>query len=400
MKVLFLTQVLPYPPNSGPKVKTYHVLRYLAGQGHAITLASFIRPGDEPHVEHLRGVCTQVHAVPMRRSRWLDVQAGLRSLGSRTPFLVARDARAEMFSFVRQALCRERYDIIHADQLTMAQYIEPCDGVSTVFDAHNAVWAIVERAAQTSGPLPGALLRYEANRLRRYEGALCRRMDGVLVVSEVDRAHLLAAGADAERVSVIPIAIDSAGQTPVARAAGANGIVSISTLFYPPNADGVRWFLREVYPLVHSDVPAAPLAIIGARPPQDIAEAARRMPGLVAVPGYVGDVRPHLEQAAVMVVPVRAASGMRVRILEALAQGVPVVTTTTGAEGIDVRDGEQALIADTPHEFAGAVVRLLREPELGRRLAANGRRLVEERYDWRVVLPALEQVYYRLREGR
>jgi glycosyltransferase involved in cell wall biosynthesis len=167
----------------------------------------------------------------------------------------------------------------------------------------------------------------------------------------------------------------------------------VSTLFYPPNADGVRWFIREVYPLVSRQAPQTKLSIVGPRPPQDIVQFGARHPQVVTVAGYVADLRPYLERCAVMVVPVRAASGMRVRILEALAQGIPVVTTSMGAEGIDVTSGRHLLVADEPAEFAQAVVRLLGDHSMACRLALQGRQLIEQQYDWRVVLPRLEAAY-------
>jgi glycosyltransferase involved in cell wall biosynthesis len=183
---------------------------------------------------------------------------------------------------------------------------------------------------------------------------------------------------------------------PVVRSTSSANILTVSTLFYPPNADGVRWFLREVFPLVKTEAPAATLSVVGPRPPKDIAQFAVHDPQSITVTGYVPDLLPYLEQAAVMVVPVRAASGMRVRILEALARGIPVVTTTTGVEGIAAVSDEHLLVADEPAAFAHAVARLLREPELGERLAHNGRRLVQEKYDWQAALPKLEEVYASL----
>lgn len=399
MNILLLTQIVPYPPDSGPKVKTYHVLRYLAEQGHRVTLASFVRSHEQGHLEHLRSFCAAVHAVPMRRSRLADVRAYAGSLRSGLPFLVARDDRREMHELVRTLTSEQRFDIVHADQLTMGQFALSAVSGKRVFDAHNAVWTIVERGQRTAMlPLKPVLGR-EARLLKTYEGWLCRQMDAVLAVSDVDKRLLVEAGAPPERFTIIPIAVDCATLAPVSRDPRSTGILTASTLFYPPNADGVRWFLHDVYPRVRQAAPAATLAIVGPRPPKDLVQAGVDKPDAVTVTGYVPDLVPYLEQAAVMIVPVRAASGMRVRILEALARGVPVVTTTTGVEGIDAVNGEHLLVADEPADVAAAVARVLREPELGARLAAAGRRLVEEKYDWRVALPALEAMYASLVRG-
>ncbi|HET6315717.1 MAG TPA: glycosyltransferase family 4 protein, partial [Chloroflexota bacterium] len=275
----------------------------------------------------------------------------------------------------------------------------PVGNAGRLLDAHNAVWTIIARAQQTASPLLKPLLAREARLLKRYEGALCRQMDAVLAVSEVDRQSLIAAGACPEKVHVIPIAVDCEALQPLARDERddrSKHVITLGTLFYPPNADGVRWFLREVFPLIQKARADFQLSVVGPRPPADIVQFGARHAPSVTVTGYVPDLLPYLARAAVMVVPVRAASGMRVRILEALARGMPVVSTTMGVEGIDAAHGEHLLVADEPEAFAQAVVRLLDDPPLRKRLARNGRRLAEQRYDWRVVLPALEAVYHSL----
>jgi glycosyltransferase involved in cell wall biosynthesis len=137
----------------------------------------------------------------------------------------------------------------------------------------------------------------------------------------------------------------------------------------------------------------ATLTIVGPRPARDLVTLARRQPGVVRVTGYVPDVTPYFAHAGVVVVPVRAGAGMRVRILEAFARAVPVVTTTVGLEGIEAEPGRDVLVADTAEALAAAVVRVLRDPALAAELAVRGRRLVEARYDWRVALAGLDRVY-------
>jgi glycosyltransferase involved in cell wall biosynthesis len=176
------------------------------------------------------------------------------------------------------------------------------------------------------------------------------------------------------------------------RSANSLNLVTLGTLHYPPNADGIRWFLGQVYPAVRHAVPGVSLTIIGKNPPADFRQAAEA-DGSIRVTGYVDDLTPYLEQAALMVVPLRAGGGMRVRILEAFARGMPVVTSPVGLEGIEARPGEEVLVADSPEAFAGEVVRLLQDRELRERLAVRGRALAEVRYDWQVVLKAMAEVY-------
>lgn len=412
MRVLFLTQILPYPPNAGPRIKTWHVLRYLAGLGHRITLVSFVRGEEVEHLPALETVCEAVHAVPITRARGTDALYFLWSLFSQRPFLVERDNLRAMRSKVAEVAGAIHFDVVHADQLTMAQFALQAQAanarlprVRLVFDAHNAVWKIVERMAGSSPAYLKPFLRLEANRVKQYEGFIVNHFDHTLTVTEIDRELLdEASGSASSRngafrepvITVVPIAVDTAALQPVQRRVDSLNLVTLGTLHYPPNADGIRWFLNQVYPAVRQAAPGVSLTIIGKNPPADFQLAAKEDDS-IQVTGYVGDLTPYLEQAALMVVPLRAGGGMRVRILEAFARGMPVVTTTVGLEGIDARSGEEVLVADSPEAFAGEVVKLLQDRELRERLAVRGRALAEARYDWQVVLKSMAEVYRSVR---
>jgi polysaccharide biosynthesis protein PslH len=435
MRILFLTQIIPYPPDAGPKIKTWNVLRYLAAQGHEIILASFVRPEETKYVPMLDQVCKAVHTVPIKRSRLADIGYWLRSHLTRRPFLIERDDIQNMHKVVQDVLKSGQVDCIHADQLTMTQYALPyarrkpdtgdsvnankinlhLDGEENranrrpilVFDAHNAVWTIVERMRQNLPwmlRLPASL---EARRIKQYEGMLMKTFDHILAVTEIDRIDLLEAASAVDgrgqdekiiaslpaTVTVIPIAVDTDQIQPVCRQPGSKTILTLGTLHYPPNADGVRWFLQEVFPVVRQSIPEAKLTVVGKNPPHDLIQSARENPEWVTVTGYVRDLRPHLQSSAIVVIPVRAGSGMRVRILDAFAFGMPVVTTTVGLEGIDALHGEHVLVGDTAGEFAENVVRLLGDEDMQAKLSLNGRRLVEGRYHWKNALKSMDRVY-------
>jgi glycosyltransferase involved in cell wall biosynthesis len=238
----------------------------------------------------------------------------------------------------------------------------------------------------------------------------------VLAVTESDRAALLAAAREAHpedspgagQISVLPIAVDTEALQPVERRIGSIEILTLGTLHYAPNAEGIRWFVREVFPLIRHDVPGATLTIVGKNPPRDLSRLALEQQGAVSLEGYVEDLLPYMQRAGVLVVPVRSGSGMRVRVLEALARGMPVVTTSVGAEGIAARSGEDLILADSSQGFAEAVTQVLRRPGLGALLSTNGRRLAVGLYDWRHVLRRLDAAYeaslrrrdLRIAEGR
>jgi polysaccharide biosynthesis protein PslH len=196
----------------------------------------------------------------------------------------------------------------------------------------------------------------------------------------------------------VPIAIDTREIAPIERRPDGDRILHIGTLLWPPNADGLLWFLNAVLPLIRRTQPHATVDIVGTRPPRSVTAAAARHSG-VSVHGFVPDLSALLQRASVLVIPLRAGAGMRVRILNGLAQGMPIVTTTVGCEGIDVVPGEHLLVADTAEQFAAATVQLLAQPDEAATLGQRGRALIVEKYDIRAVGAAIDAVYEGVRQA-
>jgi glycosyltransferase involved in cell wall biosynthesis len=405
MRILLLTQIIPYPPDAGPRVKTWHVLRYLAQRGHEVTLVSFVRPEEEKHLDALRPYCHAIHTVPIRRSRLADGVYWLRSHFSGRPFLIERDDLRPMRELTARLIAKNEFEAIHADQLTMTHFALAAKRNKNnsrsliIFDAHNATWTVVARIIANAPWFLRPILSLEAKRIKAYEGMLLERFDRTMVVIEPDRDALLQtvdpirAAQLKERIFTIPIAVDVAKLQPTQRQPDSTNILSLGSLNYPPNADGIRWFLREIFSKIQREVPNASLTVVGKDPPADFLEMVAQSSGAIKVTGYVPDLEPYMREAALMVVPVRAGGGMRVRLLEAFARAMPAVTTTIGLEGIEANHGEHVLVADDPNSFAEAAVRLLRDPDLQHRLGENGRRLAQEKYDWRVVLQKMDAVF-------
>jgi glycosyltransferase involved in cell wall biosynthesis len=394
MNILLLTQVLPYPPDSGPKVKTWYVIKYLA-QHHDLTLVSFVRGDQTQSVRVLEQYCRGVYTVPMQRSKLWEAVSMLKSLSSGLPFLMVRDDRAAMRRLVDRLSVENRFDIAHADQLNMAQYARRVKGARKILDAHNALWLLYQRLCQTMPPgAQKTLLDRDWRLIKHYEGRVCREFDGVLAVSSEDRVALEEAAGGQLNVQVVPIAIDTDEIQPAERQASADHILHMGTMFWPPNVDGVLWFLREVLPLLRATRPGVVFDIVGANPPAEIRAYGESDPG-ICVAGYVENPLPYLRQAGAVVVPLRAGGGMRVKILNALAQALPVVSTTLGSEGIAVESGKHLLIADTPQEFASAVLRFLEDRRLADELGRNGRAQMVAHYDYRATGLLIDEVYQR-----
>ena len=403
MHILFLSQVLPYPVDAGPKMRSYFVLRHLA-QKHEVTLLTFVRDTDQPqNIAHLDKFCHAVHTVPMYRSRLRDVKFLMQSLLTDKPFLIVRDQTPAMTDKVRQLVRSKRFDAIHVDQLWMAQYAltavqDIAPPPKLILDQHNAVHLIPKRLADgETHPLKQRLLAREARLLTTYESEICRRFDHVVWVTEED--HLAVEALSKTNTNgqmpstVIPICADPTQIKPVAHTANKQRITFLGGLHWPPNAQGITWFAKHVFPQVRAEMPEAILTVIGKNPPTGLDEEG------IEVTGYVADLMHYLIETAVFIVPLHAGGGMRVKILDAWSWKLPIVSTTIGAEGMDVQHEKNILIADTAQTFAEAVVSILKDTTLAQLLGQNGRQTILEKYDWRTVYSAWDEVYQTVYSG-
>ncbi len=373
MRVLVLTQVVVYPADAGPKVKTLQVLRHLAAQ-HEVVYCTFVRSDQEVQdAEKLREICSRVSTVPIKRSRVSDMRFLLESLATGDSFILRRDDRAAMRTMVRQLLEEERIDVLHVDQLNMMRFVPPDWRGTVILDEHNAVWQVVERLHKgTSNPVGRWLLGREVRLMRQIEGEACQRAQVVLAVSEHDQQALYEVAGESVTIEVVPITVDAERFTAIweARDPQPGRLFTIGTMFWPPNSEGVIWWLRAGY------------------------EHLRML-----CPGYVADVVLFWTHATVLAVPLLSGGGIRVKILEAMAMGVPVVSTTVGCEGLEVQDGVHLLIADTPKDFARACAAVLQDKELAHKLAQNAHQLILERYDAKIALRPLDLAYERANRG-
>lgn len=399
MRILFVCQYVPYPPNSGTRVRAYYLLQRLAQLGR-VTLLYYARSDAESaQSEFLRPLCERIVGVPLHRSLMLDMLTLVGSLPGRTPFFILRDDSRLMRRTVLDLANEMDFDVAHADQLNMAQFVQLAENVATVLDNHNVLSDLLSRMAMTEpNPLKRIILQIDATKMRGYEQQIIPQFDGVLVVSEQDRQKVnVLTGRQCDPI-VAPIGIDCERVRPVARQAGAMDILSVATMSYPPNANGICWFAHEVFPFVSERLPCTIFRIVGDKPGPQVRTLAANPSIIVA--GYVENLEPLVAQSAVFIVPLRSGSGMRVKILNAFAQGIPVVSTSLGCEGIDAVHNEHLLLADAPEAFGEAVTRVIQDPSLAKRLARNARKLVEVRYSWETVYAPLDAVYDQLATWR
>jgi glycosyltransferase involved in cell wall biosynthesis len=400
-RVLFLAHLLPWPLHGGGQVKSYHVLRALASRVD-VTLVAFARGPVGDAVEALAPLCAGgVATVPLPRGRHRDAVALARAAATGGSFVVGRDDSPAMRMAVAAALKSGPFAAVHVDHLQMAAFVPGAlpSGTRVVLDQHNVEHLLWRRMAEAPGASPAArrLAAWEWPRLRAFEAATLRRADRVLAVSEAD-ADALRALAPEARVSVVPISVDTEhfAEAPPRRPDAAT-LLSVGTMYWPPNADGAVWLCRDILPLVRRERPDATVSVVGPKPTAAV-RALAELPG-ASVPGAVADLRPLAADCGAFVVPLRVGSGVRVKILTAFAMGLPVVSTPLGTEGIAAEDGRDLILADTPEAFAAAVLRVLGDPDLARRLGENGRALVHREHAPEVASARLLAVYDELLAG-
>ena len=363
---------------------------------HEIIYCTFARNQQETNgTSELKELCQHIVTVLIRRSHLSDASFLLSSLLLGDSFLLCRDERKIMHTTVRRLLQAERIDAVHVDQLNMLRFVPDNWTGKVVLDEHNAVWQVVERLKQgTHNPLKRWFLRREVRHMRRLEGLACRRADVVLAVSEQDKLALREVAGDEANVIVVPITVDveQFAHARLQREPKPQRLLSIGTMFWPPNSEGILWWLSSSYAILQQHCPQLCYDIVGARPPQQLEQLATNREG-VQLHGYVVDVEPFWRTATALVVPLLSGGGVRVKILEAMARGVPVVTTSLGCEGLAVQHNVHVLIADTPEEFSTACLRIMQEPELAKSLMENALELVKDLYDAKSALDVLDTIY-------
>ena len=383
MRILFAAPFLPYPPDSGGRARSYHLLHRLA-ERHAVDLVAFYHdPADLARVPPLAGLCASVRTVPAPAYP-LGPRARLRRALFSPADLVMPRRSADMAAALSGS---PSFDLAFLEDLGAAEYARL---VPAILSKHNVEAELYRQMAHTKRPFSPAwaLAHLEARALARNESTTAALFRRVIVVSEQERSRL-AIHCPASRIAVVPNGVDTAYFAPQPAVAEEPGsLLFVGTFFWPPNIDAARWLVRDILPLIRREVPDVRLCLAGHDPPPVI-QALACPPGVV-VAGSVPDVRPYLARAAVCVAPLRIGGGTRLKILDALAMGRPVVSTSLASEGLDLAGGHELLIADGAEAFAAATARLLRDPAQRAALGAAGRQAVESRHTWPTVLAGLE----------
>jgi glycosyltransferase involved in cell wall biosynthesis len=380
-RILIVASFLPYPPDSGARIRTWEIARRLK-RDHEIVFGVHVRREEDlARVEELRRQGFGVVTGRVNRG-WRAACAVVRELVSGGPPLFALRRSHELETRLAKMHAEEPFDAIQVEHFELARYAGLIGGGGArAMVLHDVLSVAYARMARIERSVFWKMWRgYNAWRLRAYEKKLLREYGACIVMSEKDAAAI-ADCVEAGRVHVFPNSVDCGAKRFLEEAGeGAPALLFVGLLMYPPNADAARWAMEEILPRVRERVPECRLWVVGDGASEELRELARARGAELA--GRVEDVEPYYARCTVAVAPLRAGGGTRLKILEAMAFGRAVVATPLGCEGLKVRDGEELLVAETSEEFARAVVRLLLDREERERLRWNARRLVEEAYDW------------------
>jgi len=394
MKILFITQFLPCPADTGGKIKTWEVLRILVKK-HQIFLISFVEKKEDLKWEkQLKKVYfslkTFIAPIITTSHQKLKLRALLGLLNSK-PFRVQKYFLKETADFISQLTKKEKFDVVWCDHETSFQYLSYVYGWKEklkVYDEHNiSSEGLFQYAKYEKNPIEKLAYFFEGLKFYFYETCWIKKFDKVFTISERDKEKLIERGVKRDRVKFLPIPFKT---KPIFKF-GSKNILFLGLLSWWPNKDAVLWFYKKIYPFIKKRLPEVKFFIVGANPPVEIQKIGN-IDGSVKVTGYVKEIEPYFKKAGVFIVPMRAGAGVRIKILEALSFGLPVVSTKIGARGIEIKNQENILVVGEEEDFVQAVIKVLTNKKLAQKLSSNGARFIKKNYNQKITVGVLNKL--------
>lgn len=395
MRILQLTPRLPYPPDEGGRIGIFNLTKYLSSRGHEITLLCLTAN----QVENIRANIQEL-------KKWCDVEVVyentktklwglLLNLFFRIPYTISKYHSRKVKDAIREILSKEKFDIVHIDSLHMAYYsrfINREFSLPIVLREHNVETTIMERFYKNQKNLFIKFYAYlQWKKLRRYEAKTCGAFDKCFMITKEDEEKITKMNPGVKSC-IISAGVDISYFYPLKVKEEPFSLIFVGNMRWFPNVDGVLWFHNEVLPRIKEIFSEVKFYIVGHKPPIEVKELGKKDKNII-VTGFVKDVRPYVAKNSLYVVPLRIGGGMRLKILEAMAMEKPVISTSIGAEGVEAANGKDIIIADNGKNFAERTIKLLKNKDYRKRIAKNGKKLVEEKYKWESILEKLEEKY-------
>ena len=390
MKVLMLTPYLPYPLVSGGQIRTYNLLKHLS-KHHDITLFALIKDeGERTHLSELQKYCHKIKLFKRTKNPFVPRNILLAGFSS-YPFVVTRNLPLGMKKAVQTELKSSKYDLIHAETFYMMPNI-PATKVPIILAEQTIEYLGYQDYMKKANPLLRPLLAIDVAKIKYWERYFWGVADKLITMSEEDKDFIEKELQGSQNISVVANGVDLDFFSKVKKRLPQNPtVLFVGTFKWLPNIEAVDEIVKQIWPLILKNLPSAKLKIVGFSPTAKIKAYASNQS--IEVLGGIDDIRDAFATAHVLLAPIRSGKGTRYKVLEAMITGTPVVATTLAAEGLDLRNGQDVLIADTPTQLASSTVDLLKNKALQKRLGLAGQQIVRHGYSWDIIAKDLDKVY-------
>ena len=378
MKILFVTTGLPYPPDSGVRIPTYNFIRELSKRNEVYLFSLIHSEKEKNFIKNLKPICRQIYISELKlpgvaeKIRIKDIFGIFSKLPLSIERRESKPAKQELLKVIKE----NKFDVIQIEQTAMTEYGKLVTNIPTVLATRDIVSQMIKRQSLNEKNLiKRKIIYYEYRKMLNYEKRVQGNFKKILAVSQKDKDFFTANSISNEKIAVVPNGVDINRFCPTEMTSD-NTLLYTGDMNYFPNFDAVQYFYQKILPIILNQKMMKFLIVGNAA---KMRRNIRNDKNLELI-GHVEDTRPYFRQATIVVVPLRVGCGTRFKILEGMAMGRPVVSTSIGCEGLEVTDGENILIADKPKDFAHSVIKLLDDKSLWNKLAQNGRKLVEEKY--------------------
>ena len=388
-KILFLTTQLPFPPKSGGTVKSYHYLKFLA-LNYDVTIASLLKEDDELHVDSFKKEFSLREVVTQKISVGRNPLNLLKSYITAPCLNAFRNYSTEFENKIHTLFTKN--DVVIVDHYEVFQYIPKNHSGKVVMHTHNAEFMLWQRMSElTNNPIKKAILKLEATRVKKYESEIFNQSDLIYSTpSDIDLYKNHGFNISKHKITYHLGNDEMLGLPNLEFEETEKAVTFIGTLSWEPNIDGICWFIDNCWKQLKNKHPDLTLYILGKNPNSRILKSAKKDPNIVFT-GFVKELDTYLQKTRVYIAPLRFGSGMKVKVLEGLYRGNPCVTTSVGAEGLDLEDGENSYISDTPEAFIASCLHLLQNKEKWELIRDKVRKLAAEKYTWQALFVRMEK---------
>ncbi len=386
MKILFITSKVPFPPDDGGKIVTFETIRELAIRGNEITLVCF----NSDQNKGLYEICRYCRLQLVKANIHNSYPKAFMNLFSSIPYTISKYQSDSFKDKLKHLISKNRYDVAVVDHLHMAAYglfIKEQFKIPVILREHNLETVIWQRLyLETKNLLLKVYAWLQYKRFFKYESTIAARFDKCMMISSTDKLKIESMNPSI-KACVIPAGVDTSYFFPLAINEEQNSIISVGSLDWYPNVEGILWFLSDIWPLIKTEIPVAKFYIVGKNPPYKLIKL---LSDDVVVTGYVKDVREYIAKSPVFVVPIKTGSGVRIKILNAMAMGKAIVSTAVGCEGLDIESEKNIYIAQTGQQFAEYVIKLLKNKDERVRLGNEAQKLIKQQYSWDLIGEMIE----------